>query len=95
MTTERQIEKRLVEKVKERGGLCIKLGTTVMAGLPDRLVLLPFGIMAFVEVKRGGEEPGPLQRVVHKQLAELGFMVFVADSFVEVDNLIDLLNGKL
>ena len=76
---EREIEKHLIDEVKRRGGLCEKWisGT---AGWPDRLVLLPDGVFAFVELKAPGENPRPLQRARHRKLRSLGFKVYVIDS---------------
>ena len=76
---EREIEKHLIDEVKRRGGLCEKWisGT---AGWPDRLVLLPDGVFAFVELKAPGESPRPLQKARHRKLRSLGFKVYVIDS---------------
>jgi hypothetical protein len=47
--------------------------------MPDRLVLLPGGKMAFVEVKAYGIKPRPLQIKRHETLRRLGFKVYVLD----------------
>lgn len=44
------VEKYLTKKVKEAGGICVKLG--VYKGIPDRMLLLPKGKVYFVELKR-------------------------------------------
>ena len=55
---EREIERKLVSAVKERGGICPKFVSPGFDGMPDRVVLLPHGKMGFVEVKRsGGKAP--------------------------------------
>ena len=76
---EKQIEQKLVRAVKARGGICPKLVCPGMDGMPDRIVLIPGGRMAFVEVKAPGKEPRPLQTHRHQQLRALGFPVFVLD----------------
>jgi VRR-NUC domain. len=58
------------------------------AGVPDRLLLLPGGKMAFAEVKRQGEKPRPLQLRRHETLRRLGFMVFVVDDEVQIGGII-------
>lgn len=45
------VEDYLVSEVKRVGGVCIKL-TPPPKGIQDRLVLLPGGFLAFVELKR-------------------------------------------
>ena len=59
------IERKLVIEVKKRGGLAVKFVSPGLDGVPDRLVLLPMGRIAFVEVKRHGEKPRPLQEARH------------------------------
>ena len=76
---EKQVEQRLVKAVRAAGGICPKLVSPGMDGMPDRLLLLPGARMAFVEVKAPGKEPRPLQTHRHQQLRTLGFPVFVLD----------------
>ena len=77
---EKQVEQRLVKAVRAAGGICPKLVSPGIDGMPDRLLLMPGGRMAFVEVKAPGKEPRPLQTHRHKQLRALGFPVFVLDN---------------
>lgn len=85
---EREIEKHLIDEVKRRGGLCEKWisGT---AGWPDRLVLLPGGVCAFVEVKAPNKKPRPLQKARHRLLKKLGFKVYVLDDAEQIGGIID------
>lgn len=76
---EREIERKLVSVVKSRGGICPKFVSPGFDGMPDRVVLLPHGKIGFVEVKRPGEQPRPLQTARHRILRKLGFLVFVLD----------------
>jgi len=87
--SEKNIERRLSHLVRKRGGWSIKLLPTFITGLPDRMVLLPIGIMFFVELKSSGKEPTPAQYWVHKKLRGLGFRVFVIDSVVGVDEILE------
>lgn len=86
---EREIERKLVEKVKERGGICPKFVSPGFDGMPDRVVLLPYGKIGFVEVKKPGEEPRPLQKSRHRILRKLGFLVFVLDGVEQIGGIID------
>lgn len=76
---EKKLERKLVEAVKAMGGLCPKFVSPGFDGMPDRLVLLPGGGSAFVEVKAMGCKPQPLQQARHEMLRRLGFKVFVLD----------------
>ena len=76
---ESDIEKKLTKAVKAQGGMCPKLISPGMDGMPDRLVLMPQARIGFVEVKRPGARPRPLQERRHAQLRSLGFLVLVLD----------------
>ena len=78
------VEKYLIRVVKELCGLCPKMTPFIQNGIPDRLVLLPHGRSAFFELKRPGKKPTPLQEIKHKQLRDLGYFVWVADSKLSV-----------
>ena len=49
---EKEIEARLRDRIKQRGGLCLKWVCPGWAGVPDRLALLPGGRVYFIETKR-------------------------------------------
>ena len=51
---EKSIEKKLADAVKKRGGLAPKFVSPGLDGMPDRIVLMPGGRLAFVEVKAPG-----------------------------------------
>ena len=86
---EKQIEKKLITEVKKRGGICPKWVSPGFDGVPDRIVLLPHGKFAFVEVKAPGEKPRPLQVSRHKLLRRLGFHVYVLDNESEIGGILD------
>ena len=76
---ERDVERKLVTEVRKRGGLAVKFVSPGLDGVPDRLVLLPGGKIAFVELKATGKSMRPLQQKRAKQLATLGFRVYCVD----------------
>lgn len=76
---ENEVEKAFVDAVKEAGGKAVKFTSQTMNGVPDRLVLLPCGKCAFVELKAPGKQMRMLQRKRKEQLLALGFPVFCVD----------------
>lgn len=86
---EKQIERKLCDEVKNRNGMCLK--QTGLAGIPDRLVLLPNGKCAFVELKAPGEKPRKLQQMRMKQLKKLGFKCFVVDGAEQIKPMLEVI----
>ncbi len=86
---EKQIERKLTKAVVKRDGLCLKLISPSLDGLPDRIVLLPSGKIGFVEVKAPGEKPRPLQTARHELLTQLGFKVYVLDGEEQIGGILD------
>lgn len=86
---EKLIEQKLVQAVRKSGGLCLKFVSPNFDGMPDRLILLPNGKIAFAELKAPGKKPRPLQLARHKSLMELGFRVYVIDSVEQIGEIID------
>ena len=90
---EKQIEMKLVEAVGRRGGLCPKWISPGLNGVPDRIILLPGGRIAFAELKAPGKTPRPLQRHRIDQLRKLGFRVYVIDSIEQIGGVLNELSG--
>jgi len=86
---EKAIEQKFVAAVKAVGGLALKFTSPGFDGVPDRIVLLPGGKMAFVEVKAQGEKPRPLQLARHRLLRRLGFRVYVLDDESQIGGIVD------
>lgn len=90
---EKQIEKKLVEAVKQSGGLAPKFVSPGFDGVPDRLILLPSGRMAFAELKSPGKKMRPLQVRRMRQLEGLGFKVYCIDGPEQIGGVIDEIRG--
>lgn len=90
---EKHIEQKLVRVVRAAGGFAIKLMSPGFDGMPDRLVLLPGGRMAFVEVKARGMKPRPLQLKRHEMLRRLGFKVYVIDDEGQIQPVLSEIMG--
>lgn len=88
LTRESVIENYGVKGVKEMGGVAIKL--MMMRGWPDRLCLLPGGTVIFIEFKRPvGGKFEPLQERRHLWLCKLGFPVYVCNTKISVDEVLN------
>lgn len=86
---EQFLEKKLVKAVKENGGWALKFVSPGVSGVPDRLLLMPGGSAAFVEVKAPGKKPRPLQIAQMNRLKKLGFPVFVLDDADQIQTIIE------
>ena len=86
---EKSIENKLVKAVKTMGGLAPKFTSPGLDGVPDRLVLLPMGKMAFIELKATGKKMRPLQVRRKSQLESLGFSVYCIDRTDQIGGILD------
>lgn len=86
---EKDIERRLRDGVRIMGGLCLKLVCPGFTGVPDRMILLRGGVIAFAELKRPGQQERQRQAFVQHRLRKMGFAVFSAvDSPAKVDGVL-------
>ena len=90
---EKTIEQKLVQAVKAMGGIAPQFTSPGFDGMPDRIVLLPGGYIAFVEVKAMGCKPRPLQLTRHGMLRQLGFQIYVMDDAVQIGGILDEIRG--
>lgn len=72
---EKSIENVLRKAVEDEGGLCLKWVCPGHRGVPDRMILFPGGIIAFVELKRPGAKvkAGGLQEWWREKIQSFGF----------------------
>lgn len=90
LIVEKDIESFLKKRVEHLGGKCLKLPAVFEEGIPDRLVILPQGRIAFVELKRPtGGELSEMQRYQIKKLRKLGCNVYIVHNYAEVDKLLE------
>ena len=93
--TEKIIEQKLVKAVKKRGGMALKFVSPGLDGVPDRIVLLPMGRIAFVELKAPGKKMRPLQVRRKRQLEGLGFLVYCVDRVEEIGGMLDEIKNRM
>ena len=90
---ERVVEQALIKAVKAKGGICPKWVSPGLDGVPDRIVLLPHGRIAFVELKAPGEHPRPLQNARIRLLRRLGCRVYVCDRVELIEGILSEIEG--
>lgn len=73
---ESNVQAKIIKRYEDEGYLVVKLTLTNKNGFPD-LMLLKDGKAIFIEVKRKGEHPRPLQVYRHEELKRFGFDVSV------------------
>lgn len=89
---EKIVEEHLVKAIRLMGGLAPKFVSPGFDGVPDRLLLLPNGRMAFAELKAPGKQLRPLQKRRKRQLEALGFRIFVIDNTDQIGGVLDELS---
>ena len=93
--TKNQLENEVeghLRRVEKVGGVCVKFLPDFARGFPDRIVLLPGGVLVWVETKRPqGGVLSPVQKVQHVLLRRLGQRVEVVWTKDQADALIDSL----
>ena len=77
--TEAQIEKKVCDYVKSKGGIAYKFTSPARRSVPDRLMDLPMVYLFFIEFKRPGGELTSGQEREIKRLRDKGNVVYVVD----------------
>ena len=83
---EKQVEKYLVKRVKDLGGLSYKWISSV-TGVPDRLVFLNNKVH-LVELKTDSGKLSPRQILVFDDIGEQGFPVHVLRNYDDIEGFI-------
>ena len=93
---EQGLEQKIVGIVRSRGGKCLKWVSPGFTGVPDRIVLMKGGVIAFVETKRPGQRERQRQAFVQARLRKMGFPVFSSvDSWQKADDVLCWCAAKL
>ena len=90
--SEKSVERKLVEITKLNGGMCIKLLSFHLIGLPDRLCIFPKAKLVFIETKTTKQKARPVQIYMHNKIRKMGFRVEVIDT---VDKVIDIIEDVI
>jgi hypothetical protein len=60
-----------------------------MIGVPDRVIMMEGGKLAFIELKAPGKQMRPLQIKRKRQLESLGFLVYCLDDKAKIGEVLD------
>lgn len=90
---EKDIEADLCDMIKSFGGTAYKFTSPARPSVPDRLCVLPKGLMFFAELKAPGKKPTEAQQREISKLQTLGVTVFVVSDFVGVATLRKFITG--
>ena len=86
---EKTLEQQLTQAARLMNGIALKFVSPGLAGVPDRIVLMPGGRCAFAEIKAPGKPLRPLQLRRKHQLEALGFRVYVIDHPNQIGGVLD------
>lgn len=95
MGEEGSIERALAIRVKKMGGMAVKFVSPGLDGVPDRIVLLPDGKIAFVELKAPGKKLRVLQEKRKRQLEKLGFSVYAIDDVEQIGGVLSEIENSV
>ena len=81
---ESYLQSKIISQLQEWGWMVIKLIQTNKNGIPD-LLAIRNGKAVFIEVKRPGYEPAPLQKYRLNEINEKGVMAFWVDNIDDIN----------
>ena len=90
---ESAIEKWMKRKIEEKGGRFYKWVSPGCRGVPDRIMIMPGGRIAFVELKADHGRLSRIQARMHGILRRLGCMVYVVRGMDEAKAFMKALGG--
>ena len=85
---ERDMEAYLVKRVNALGGEVRKLKWIGRRGAPDRVVMLPEGLLYWVELKALGQRAAAHQAREHVRMLKMGQRVLVLDTLEKIDRVL-------
>ena len=85
MDQERDIEAYLRRRVEMLGGMAMKFVSPGNDGVPDRIVIMPGGLVTFVELKAPGGRLRAIQKWQHERIRKRGCEVRVIWNRMQVD----------
>jgi len=85
--SESKLESRVVKLCRKLGLLTYKFSSPSQRGVPDR-VIMGWGIVFFLELKKAGCKPTALQKREIKRISEAGIPADWVDNFIDAELMI-------
>lgn len=89
MMLEKEIERRMTQMVRQRGGLCYKFVSPSNPGVPDRIVITPEGRVVFVELKTKIGRLSNIQKWQRSEMQKRGVDVRVVKGWAAAKALVE------
>lgn len=86
---EKEIEAAVCKYAKEKGFEVYKFSSPNRVGVPDRMFVAPFQRVFWIEFKRAGGVPTPVQEREARKLTDCGFTVYLVDDVAQGKQIID------
>lgn len=93
MESEKSVEQYLCRRITKMGGRAYKFVSPGNVGVPDRMIVLPYGRIFFVELKTDTGRLSKLQLLQKDRLSDLGCAVFVAYGRAGVDEVLGVIGA--
>lgn len=92
---EKEIEKRVCDYAKAKGWLVYKFSSPGHSFVPDRIFINPNGVVVFIEFKRKGQKPTPMQAREIERLQSQHVRALVVDDVDKGKHLVDFITGMV
>ena len=93
--SEAQIEKHLFDEVNKLNGIAYKFTSPGHAGVPDRIIMLPNGLIILIELKKETGTLSELQINTINKMQNKNIEVYVLYSIKDVDEFIAYIKKRL
>ena len=93
---ESEVEQALRRAVEDEGGLCLKWVCPGHRGVPDRILLFPGELIAFVELKRPGAKvkAGGLQEWWREKIQSFSFRCYEISTVEQAKSVVSTLSTE-
>jgi len=85
---EKDIETALCKAIRKLGGIPYKFTSPANRSVPDRLCVMPYGVVVFIECKRPKATTTQLQQATIDKLKLLGHRATTVSTLAEVNRVI-------